>query len=190
MTEREARPAVFLDRDGVINEDIGYLYRPDQFRFTAGALAAARELHELGYALIVVTNQSGIARGYYGVADFLHLTEWMKERFAESGAPLTAVYFCPHHPDHDSAGASCNCRKPAPGMLLQAAKEHVIDLPHSIMVGDKEDDIRAGRSAGVGLCVRIGSADKGVITDADAVLSRLALLPAWLSSLPAKKSLA
>ncbi|MBQ1783129.1 MAG: D-glycero-beta-D-manno-heptose 1,7-bisphosphate 7-phosphatase [Gammaproteobacteria bacterium] len=173
------KPAVFLDRDGVINEDIGYLHRIDDFRFSHGALAAARQLHEMGYALVVVTNQSGIARGFYTDADFQQLTAWMNEQFRSAGAPLTAVYHCPHHAEQNN-GESCECRKPLPGMLLKAAADHQLDLSRSLMVGDKEDDVRAGCNAGVYLTVRIGPA--GTETGADACLISLADVPAWLQS--------
>ncbi len=173
------QPAVFLDRDGVINEDIGYLHRIDDFRFTQSALVAARQLHQMGYALVVVTNQSGIARGYYTDADYQQLTTWMCEQFRSAGAPLTAVYHCPHHAEQNS-GEQCECRKPLPGMLLKAAADHQLDLSRSLMVGDKEDDVRAGRNAGVQLTVRIGPL--GTETAADACLVSLADLPAWLQS--------
>lgn len=171
------RPAVFLDRDGVINEDIGYLHRIEQFRFTPGALQAACQLYEMGYALVVVTNQSGIARGFYTEVDFQRLTEWMCEQFRAAGAPLTAVYHCPHHPLAGN-GDHCDCRKPLPGMLLKAATEYQLDLAHSLMVGDKEDDVRAGRSAGVRFAVRIGL--PATETEADGLLQSLAELPLWL----------
>lgn len=175
------RPAVFLDRDGVINEDIGYLHRIEQFRFTPGALQAARQLYDMGYALVVVTNQSGIARGFYTEADFQRLTEWMSEQFRAAGAPLTAVYHCPHPPAADDC-ERCDCRKPLPGMLLKAATEHQLDLGRSVMVGDKEDDVRAGRNAAVQLAVRIGPATTE--TEADALLESLAQLPLWLGQQP------
>ena len=178
------RAALFLDRDGVINEDVGYLYRVEQFHFLPGVLETCKQMYEAGYALVVITNQSGIARGYYTETDFQQLTRWMTEQFNLAGAPLAAVYFCPHHPDF-AAGedGSCHCRKPAPGMLLQAAAELDLDLSRSLMVGDKEDDIRAGRAAGVGYCVRIAKDPATTQTDADLCVERLAALP--LSALKA-----
>ena len=125
--------AAFLDRDGVINIDHAYVHRPEEFQFIDGALQACQRLVNAGYCLIVVTNQSGIGRGYYSEADFEKLCEWMKEQFAKAKAPITAIYYCPHHPTK-ALGAyrvTCNCRKPAPGMLLKAQVDYDIDKkPH------------------------------------------------------------
>jgi D-glycero-D-manno-heptose 1,7-bisphosphate phosphatase len=146
------RVAAFLDRDGVINEERHYVHRMEDFQFLPGALAACRKFVEAGYLLVVVTNQAGIARGYYDTADFETLTRWMTARFSEAGAPLSAVYHCPHHPDAriDSLRLACGCRKPAPGLILQAQRRFGIDLHRSFLVGDKLSDIEAGRAAGVG----------------------------------------
>lgn len=151
--------AAFLDRDGVINLDHGYVHKPEEFEWVPGVLDAARVLHDAGFMLIVVTNQSGIGRGYYDEAAFIALTDWMKNAFAKVGAPLSGVYFCPHHPEK-ALGAYrqvCNCRKPAPGMLIQAAEELSIDLAASVMFGDKPDDCRAGAAAGCAERVLLGS---------------------------------
>jgi D-glycero-D-manno-heptose 1,7-bisphosphate phosphatase len=150
----ERRPAAFLDRDGVINEDRNYVYRVEDFQFLPGVLDACREFVRAGYLLVIVTNQAGIARGYYDTRDFEKLTAWMRERFLEAGAPLAAVYHCPHHPEAsiESLRVACDCRKPAPGLILQAARELGIDLGRSFLVGDKLSDIEAGRAAGVGKC--------------------------------------
>ena len=148
----ELRPAAFLDRDGVINVDRGYVYRREDFEFVPGVLQGARRLAGLGYALVVVTNQSGIGRGMYGEDDFRRLTEWMVQAFASAGAAIAGVYFCPHHPT-EATGAyrtACRCRKPAPGMLLDAAAELHLDLPASVMFGDRASDMQAARAAGVG----------------------------------------
>lgn len=154
------RPAVFLDRDGVINEDLNYVHRREDFRFLPGVLDACRQLSRAGYLLVVVTNQAGIARGYYDVAAFEALTSWMKQEFANAGAPLAGVYYCPHHPDGalPELRRACACRKPAPGMLLQAQRELGIDMGRSILVGDKASDIEAGIAAGVGGLFLIGAA--------------------------------
>jgi D-glycero-D-manno-heptose 1,7-bisphosphate phosphatase len=143
--------AAFLDRDGVINLDRGYVHRVEDFQFLPGALTACRDLHTAGYRLIVVTNQAGIARGYYDEQTFQQITTWMSERFYEVGAPLTGVYYCPHHPDGKVSrfAIECACRKPAPGMILQAAIDHQIDVSQSILVGDKASDLEAGERAGV-----------------------------------------
>ncbi len=112
---------VFLDRDGTINEEVNYLHRPEDFRFVPGVPEALRRLHEAGYLLIVITNQAGIARGYYTEADCENLNRYMAEKLAEQGAVLTAAYYCPHHPIHGIGKyhKDCNCRKPKDGLLLQ-----------------------------------------------------------------------
>jgi len=153
------RRAAFLDRDGVINIDHGYVVRREDFSFVPGVLAGARRLHELGFALVVITNQSGIGRGLYSVAAFEQLTEWMKEQFEAAGAPLAGVYFCPHHPTEGIGEfrRPCDCRKPAPGMLLAAAHDLGLDLGESVLFGDKESDLLAARAAGVPERVLLGT---------------------------------
>ncbi len=145
------RPAAFLDRDGVINADRGYIYRCEEFEFLPGVFDAVRELRGLGFVPVVVTNQSGIGRGFYAETEFSRLTEWMKQQFAAEGAPIEAVYFCPHHAS-EGRGAyrlDCDCRKPAPGMLLAARDDLNLDLSHSAMFGDRASDLEAARAAGV-----------------------------------------
>ena len=144
-------PALFLDRDGVINVDHGYVHRIEDFEFIPGIFELCRDAKAKGNKLVVVTNQAGIARGLYSEAQFHALTAWMKQRFVEEGAPLDGVYFCPTHP---SAGLGAyrvdtEFRKPGPGMLLQAARELDIDLPRSTIIGDKVSDMQAGAAAGV-----------------------------------------
>lgn len=147
------RRAAFLDRDGVVNVDTGYVSRREDFRFVPGVLDGAKRLRELGFALVVVTNQSGIGRGYYSIDEFVALTEWMKAEFNAAGAPLDGVYFCPHHPEAavDEYRRTCDCRKPAPGMFLSAARDLDLDLSASAMFGDRASDLEAARSAGVPL---------------------------------------
>ncbi|MGB2817240.1 MAG: D-glycero-beta-D-manno-heptose 1,7-bisphosphate 7-phosphatase [Burkholderiaceae bacterium] len=151
-SERPAlRPAAFLDRDGVINIDRGYVFRRKDFEFVPGVLDGARRLTQLGYVLVVVTNQSGIGRGLYTEDDFRRLTEWMVQVFDAAGASIAGVYFCPHHPC-EAIGAyrmNCQCRKPRPGMLLSAASELQLDLPTSVMFGDRASDMQAAQSAGI-----------------------------------------
>lgn len=144
------RRAAFLDRDGVLNRDFAYVHTRAAFQWVPGALEGARRLAEAGFLLVVVTNQSGIGRGYYTEADFLALTEWMKAEMARAGAPVAGVYFCPHHPEKalPRYRIDCNCRKPKPGMLLQAAADLALDLSSSILFGDKPGDCTAGRLAG------------------------------------------
>ncbi|MCH8544060.1 MAG: D-glycero-beta-D-manno-heptose 1,7-bisphosphate 7-phosphatase [Alcanivorax sp.] len=157
--------AAFLDRDGVINVDHGYVHRPEDFTFIDGVFEGCRHLQSLGYRLIVVTNQSGIARGYFTEADFHALCDWMRARFQEQGVTLDGIYFCPHHPDY----MACDCRKPAPGMLLQAIREHGIDPARSLMLGDKAADMAAAAAAGVGrrILVRSGQPFSAVDGAAD-----------------------
>ncbi|MEW5878935.1 MAG: D-glycero-beta-D-manno-heptose 1,7-bisphosphate 7-phosphatase [Pseudomonadota bacterium] len=153
------RRAAFLDRDGVINVDLGYVVRQEDFHFVPGTLEAARVLADRGFALVVITNQSGIARGLYSVDDFQRLTRWMRERFAEAGAPLAGVYFCPHHPTEGQGQyrVNCTCRKPAPGMLLAAAHELGLDLARSVLFGDRRSDLEAAHAAGVPHRVLLGT---------------------------------
>jgi D-glycero-D-manno-heptose 1,7-bisphosphate phosphatase len=157
--DRGVRRAAFLDRDGVINVDRGYVSRREDFTFVPGVIEGARRLHELGYALVVVTNQSGIGRGLYSKEGFDSLTAWMKAEFAGTGAPLAGVYFCPHHPSEAFGDyrRECDCRKPAPGMLIAAARELGIRLNASVMFGDKTSDLEAARSAGVPLRILLGT---------------------------------
>ena len=123
-------PALFLDRDGVINVDHGYVHRPEHFEFVPGIFELCAEATTRGLPIVVVTNQAGIGRGYYTEADFHRLTDWMHERFRQAGVPLTAVYFCPFHPTAGIGAyrAESEFRKPGPGMILQAAREHALDL--------------------------------------------------------------
>ncbi|MRI84160.1 MAG: D-glycero-beta-D-manno-heptose-1,7-bisphosphate 7-phosphatase [Nitratiruptor sp.] len=137
--------ALFLDRDGVINEDYGYVHRIEDFHFIDGVFQALLRAQRAGYKPIIVTNQSGIGRGYYTREDFFHLTRWMVERFGKEGIEVVDVFYCPHHPDR-----GCGCRKPEPGMILEAARRYNIDLQSSWLVGDKPSDIEAARRAGVG----------------------------------------
>lgn len=172
-------PAIFLDRDGTINVDHGYVHEIVQFEFIDGVIEACRTLNEMGFALFVITNQSGIARGYFDEAQFLTLTEWMKAIFAKHDVIISGVYYCPHHADDQ-----CDCRKPKPGMLQQAQKEFDIDLSRSFMVGDKLDDILAGKAAGVKtVLVKSGKAiTNAVIAQADFVIESVAMLPKMIKN--------
>ena len=138
--------AAFLDRDGVINKDFGYVGKIEDFKFKEGIFELLKFLENLGFTLFVVTNQSGIARGYYTEEDFYKLTEWMKEKFKKEGIEIKDVRFCPHHPD---ITGECECRKPKPGMILDLAKVYNIDLKNSIMIGDSDRDIEAAKQAGI-----------------------------------------
>lgn len=144
------RRAVFLDRDGTINEEREYLWRTEDFCFIDGVVEAIKILKSSGYLVVVVTNQSGIGRGYYSEQDLERLHRHMQNELQSCGTGVDAYYFCPHHPLHGRGtyGLECDCRKPLPGMLLQAADELGIDLEHSWMVGDKRADMEAGLAAG------------------------------------------
>lgn len=159
MDRSTLRPAAFLDRDGVINRERGYVHRPADFELLPGVTEGMARLRAAGYLLVVVTNQAGIARGLYDAAAFEQLTQYMRDLLQAAGVTVDAVYHCPHHP---TAGVGayrveCVCRKPAPGMLLAAAQQLGIDLPASVLVGDKSSDIEAGRRAGVSRCVLVTS---------------------------------
>ena len=134
--------AVFLDRDGTINVDKHYLYKIEEFEFLSGAVEGMRALQEAGYLLIIVTNQSGIGRGYYTEEAFHTLNQWMIETLERQGVHITAVYYCPHLPDAalPEYRQECSCRKPKLGMYYQAAKEWNIDFTKSIAIGDNLRD--------------------------------------------------
>jgi D-glycero-D-manno-heptose 1,7-bisphosphate phosphatase len=145
-------PAVFLDRDGVININHGHVHKREDFDFIDGIFDVARHAHQQDYRLVVITNQAGIGRGYYTVDDFHQLTDWMCEQFSAAGAPIDQVYFSPYHP---TAGIGeylkdDYSRKPHPGMILQARTELDLELGTSVLIGDKASDIQAGIAAGVG----------------------------------------
>ncbi len=158
-----SKPAVFIDRDGVINQDYGYVGNQDDFEYIEGVFDACRTFRELGYLLVLVTNQSGIARGYFSEDDFLNLTEWMDWNFADHGIDFDGIYYCPHHPEaeNEKYGQECECRKPKPGMFLSAKSFLNIDMVNSVMIGDKPDDMKAAKAAGVGMCVLVETG-KGV----------------------------
>ena len=140
--------ALFLDRDGVINKEKNYLYKIDDFEFIDGVFETCRYFQEKGYLIIIITNQAGIARGKYKEEDYSILTKWMIEEFEKENILISKVYHCPHHPDFSG---ECKCRKPNPGMLLDAQKDFDINLKESILVGDKNSDIEAGIKGGVGM---------------------------------------
>jgi D-glycero-D-manno-heptose 1,7-bisphosphate phosphatase len=181
---RNGERALIFDRDGVVNIDHGYVATQDRFEFMPGVLALARTAYGLGYRLVVATNQSGVARGYYSESDFHALTGWMAQAFAEAGAPLTGVAYCPFLPGAPVAAydRDSRWRKPAPGMLLELARRYGLDLSRSVMIGDQPGDMAAARAAGVGKRLLLAGAEGPPprTPDADAVLARLDEAVGWL----------
>ena len=153
--------AIFLDRDGVINKEVNYLYKIEDCEFVDGIFEICKYFQDQGYLLIVVTNQAGIARGYYTENDFKKLTDWMVREFKRRLIDIIDVFHCPHHIDGVVEGyaINCNCRKPKPGMLYEAKKKFDIDMDSSILIGDKMSDIEAARNSGVGMSVLIKTND-------------------------------
>ena len=143
---------IFLDRDGVINQEVGYLHKSKNFKFIDGIFEACKYFQSLGFKVIVVTNQSGIARGYYQEIDFHILTKWMLVQFYNQDIDILDVFFCPHGPN-----STCKCRKPKPGMLLEARDKYGINMSESWMIGDKETDIDAANAAGVSNTILVKS---------------------------------
>jgi len=173
-----SRKAAFIDRDGVLNEERAFVHRIEDFAFVPGAIEALRALQAAGYLLVVITNQSGIARGLYTEADYVALTGHMRERLQAAGVTLDAVEHCPHLADApvERYRVDCDCRKPKPGMLNRAIQELAIDAATSFLVGDRLSDLEAGRAAGIGSCflVRTGyPLSDEAIARADGVYSDL-----------------
>lgn len=146
--------ALFLDRDGVINEDHGYTHRIEDFVFRKGIIELCKAAEDAGYLIIVITNQAGIGRGYYTEEDFHLLTKWMIKQFYENGVIITGVEYCPYHPIHGIGKYKRESfrRKPQPGMILDACKKYDIQAQASIMIGDSPNDIIAAKRAGVNNC--------------------------------------
>ena len=147
----KAKPAVFLDRDGVINKDNGYVSEIDDFEFIEGVIEACLTLKEKGYLIVVITNQSGIARGLFSEEQFHTLTEWMDWSMADRGVDLDGIYYCPHYYEEGQGEfeIDCDCRKPKAGMLVNAIEDLNIDVEASLLVGDKISDLQSGIAAGV-----------------------------------------
>jgi D-glycero-D-manno-heptose 1,7-bisphosphate phosphatase len=160
LKEKDKRyAAVFLDRDGTINEEVGYLDRLDKLRLIPGAAEAIRLINESGMKAVVVTNQSGVARGIFDEAFVDQVHRRLRAMLGEEGAALDGFYSCPHHPTEGRGGylRSCNCRKPAPGLLLRAADELFLDPERSYVIGDTLKDIEAATRIGArGILVRTG----------------------------------
>ena len=146
-----AKPVAFLDRDGVLNVDHGYVHQPERLEWVTGAPEAVRLLNEAGIPVIVITNQSGVARGYFGETDVQQFHAHVQEQLRARGAHVDAFYYCPHHPQGTVAefAIACDCRKPKPGMLERAARDFAVDRGRSFLIGDKDDDVAAAAAFGV-----------------------------------------
>lgn len=190
MTASPRGRALFLDRDGVINVDRNYVHRIEDFQFVPGIFDLCRNAGALEFRLVVVTNQAGIARGYYTEADFERLTQWMLSVFRQHGIEFARVYHCPYHPTAGIGDYRRDSfdRKPNPGMLLKARHDLGLDLSRSAFIGDKDSDMEAGRRAGVGTLIKLvgapaAQADVGA-TDVLAVDSLQAAAAAVVAQLP------
>ena len=174
--------ALFLDRDGVINEETGYLYRVGEVHFVPGIFSLCRTAASLGYRLIVVTNQAGIARGYYSTEVFNVLMEWMREQFRGEGVELDAVYHCPYHPEHGVGEykREHEDRKPGTGMLRRGALEFGLDLPQCVLVGDRCSDMAAANAAGLRQAFLMQGTEAGPCAGSYRTVGSLAEVEAWL----------
>ncbi|MBE4907215.1 HAD family hydrolase [Bacillus luteolus] len=152
MVKNLRKPAIFFDRDGVLNEDDGYVYKPPDFKWIPGATEVIRRLKEKGYLVIVITNQSGVARGFYTEDDVIHLHTWMnKDLYGRHQQQIDAFYYCPHHPKigNEVYQKECECRKPRPGLVRKALTDFTIDLDSSCLIGDKITDLETAEAIGI-----------------------------------------
>ncbi len=174
--------ALFLDRDGVVNVEIGYLHRTEDVRFVPGIFSLCRTAKRLGYRLVVVTNQAGIARGFYTEDDFELLMTWMREELRAEGVELDAVYFCPYHPEHGVGEyrREHEDRKPGTGMLRRAAREFGVELAESVMVGDRCSDIAAANGVGLRQAFLMRGTELSVCPGSFLEIDQLAEVEQWL----------
>ena len=135
---------LFLDRDGVINHDYGHVYRVTDFHFIDGIFDLCNFFIKLGFYIVIITNQAGIAKKIYSLEDFFKLDEWMKNRFLEEGIEILETFYCPHHPSD-----KCECRKPRPGMIINSINKYSLNPTDCVLIGDNLSDLEAGRSAGL-----------------------------------------
>jgi D-glycero-D-manno-heptose 1,7-bisphosphate phosphatase len=176
--------ALFLDRDGVVNVEIGYLHRVEDVEFVPGIISLCRTAMQLGYRLVIVTNQAGIARGYYDEAAFEGLMDWMREQLRAEGVELDAVYYCPYHPEHGVGDykREHEDRKPGTGMLRRAVKDLAISLADSVMVGDRCSDIAAANSAGLRQAFLLHGTEKAGCGGSYLAVASLTEVERWLLS--------
>jgi len=174
--------ALFLDRDGVVNEEVGYLHRVDEVRFIDGIFSLCRAAAGLGYRLIVVTNQAGIARGYYSEEDFEALMEFMRVELRAEGVELDAVYYCPFHPEHGVGKykQEHEDRKPGTGMLRRGARELGVNLSESVLVGDRCSDVGAANAAGLRQAFLIRGTEAARCDGEYVMVESLAEVERWL----------
>src|SRR5271168_2571834 len=179
---QELQRALFLDRDGVVNEEIGYLFRPEDVRFVPGIVALCRTAQRLNYRVIVVTNQAGIARGYYSEEDYQRLMQWMQTELAREGVGFDAVYHCPFHPEHGLGEyrREHEDRKPGTGMLRRGAREFGVSLEASVLVGDRCSDVAAANAAGLRQAFLIGGTEVGTCPGRYTAITALAEVEQWL----------
>jgi len=143
---------IFLDRDGVINKEVNYLHKIENFKFIEGVFDACLYFQNLEYKIIIISNQSGISRGYYNESDYKNLTEWMLIQFEKNSVSILDIFHCPHLPE-----SKCNCRKPKPGMFINAQNKYNISMEDSWMIGDSESDIQAANTAGISNTILVRS---------------------------------
>jgi len=176
------RRALFLDRDGVVNEESGYLFRAEDVRFVPGIAALCRTARRLGYRIFVVTNQAGIARGYYSEEDFQRLMQWMQAELAREDVRFDAVYHCPFHPEHGLGEYRREHadRKPGTGMLRRGAREFGVSLEASVMVGDRCTDVAAANAAGLRKVFLIAGTEGGTCSGSYQSITALAEVEDWL----------
>jgi D-glycero-D-manno-heptose 1,7-bisphosphate phosphatase len=183
-----SRRAVFLDRDGVVNIEVGYLHRIEDVEFVPGIVSLCQTATRLGYRLIMVTNQAGIARGFYTEEDFHTLMEWMRAELRREGVEFDAVYYCPYHPEHGVGHyrRDHEDRKPGTGMLLRAARELGIELAESVLVGDRCSDIAAAAKAGLRQAFLLKGTEEGSCEGSYLSVNSLAEVERWLATQPAE----
>ena len=177
--------ALFLDRDGVINEEVGYLIRPDDVRFVHGIFSLCRTARRLGFRIVVVTNQSGIAREFYTETQFHSLMEWMRAELRREDIELDAVYYCPYHPEHGVGRwrREHEDRKPGAGMLRRAAREFGTELRESLLVGDRCSDVAAANSAGLRQAFLLQGTETGECSGNFLPVTELAEVERWLDEM-------